>query len=104
MSAIVNALRGEASLIVNDIKLVFRPTFTALIAAEAEIGPLFATIEQAAAGKIKLGDLVALLWHCLAPGAPPLTRESFAEAVVQAGMSTVTPVLKTLLTQILAGK
>ena len=104
MSAVANALRGEASLIVDNVKLVFRPTFTALIAAEAEIGPLFAIIEQAAASKIKLGDLVALLWHCLAPGAPPLTRESFAEAIVEAGMSAVTPALKTLLTQILAGK
>ncbi len=102
--SVVNAVRGEASLVLNGVEHIFRPTFTALVAAEQEIGPLFATVEQAAAGKIKLGDLVTLLWHCLAPGAPPLTRESFAEAIVEAGLSAVTPALKTLLTQILAGK
>ena len=104
MSALVNAVRGEASLVLDGIVHKFRPTFAALVAAEAEIGPLFVQVEHAAAGKIKLGDLVALLWHCLAPGAAPLTRESFAEAIVQAGLSAVPPVLKTLLTQILAGK
>ena len=104
MSGLVNALRGEASLVLNGIETKFRPSFSALVAAEQEIGPLFAQVESAAAGKIKFGDIVALLWHCLAPGAPPLTRESFAEAVVEAGLSAVTPALRTLLTQILAGK
>ena len=104
MSAVANAIRGEASLVLGGIEHVFRPTFTALVAAEGEIGPLFAAVERAAGGKIKLDELVALLWHCLAPGAPPLTRETFAEAIVNAGLSAVTPVLKTLLTQILAGK
>ena len=102
--SVANVLRGEASLVLGGVERIFRPTFAALVAAEAEIGPLFVQVEHAAAGKIKLGDLVALLWHCLAPGAAPLTRESFAEAIVQAGLSAVTPVLKTLLTQILAGK
>ncbi len=104
MRVLVNAVRGEASLILHGIETKFRPTFSALIAAEQEIGPLFSQVEAAAAGKIKFGDIVALLWHCLAPGQPPLTRESFAEAVVDAGLSAVTPALKTLLTQILAGR
>ncbi len=104
MSAVANTLRGEASLVLGGVEHVFRPTFTALIAAEAEVGPLFAAVERAAGGTIKLDELVALLWHCLAPDSPPLTRASFAEAVVEVGLSAVTPVLKALLTQILAGK
>lgn len=104
MSTVANAIRGEASLVLGNVAAVFRPTFAALVAAEAEIGPLFAAVERAAAGKINLSEMVALLWHCLAPGAAPLTRESFAEAIVDAGLSAVTPALKTLLTQILAGK
>ncbi len=104
MSAVVNAVRGEASLVLGDVEAVFRPSFSALVAAEGEIGPLFAAVERAAGGKISLDEVVALLWHCLAPGAAPLTRESFAEALVQAGLSAITPVLKALLTQILAGK
>ena len=104
MSTVANAIRGEASLVLDDVERIFRPSFSALVAAEGEIGPLFAAVERAAAGNIKLDELVALLWHCLAPDSPLPTRESFAEAIVNAGLSAVTPVLKTLLTQILAGK
>jgi len=104
MSALVNAMRGEAALILGGIEHKLRPTFAALVAAEGEIGPLFAAVERAAAGQFKLDELVALFWHCLAPDSPPLTRETFANAVVEAGLAIVTPVLRTLLTQILQGK
>ncbi len=104
VSALANAVRGETSLVLDGLVHTLRPTFAALVAAEQEIGPLFAAVERAAAGHIKLDEIVALLWHCLAPGAPALTRQSFAEAIVDAGLSAVTPALKTLLTQILQGK
>lgn len=104
MSGLVNAVRGEAALILDGIEHRLRPTFAALVAAEGEIGPLFAAVERAAAGQFKLDELVALLWHCLAPNSPPLTREVFANAVVEAGLAIVTPVLRALLTQILQGK
>jgi len=102
--SVANALRGEASLILGGIEHVFRPTFAALVAAEAEIGPLFAAVERAAEGHLKLDELVALLWHTLSPESGPLTREKFAEAVVEVGLAVVTPVLKTLLTQVLQGR
>lgn len=101
---VANTLRGEASLVLGGIEHVFRPTFAALVAAEAEIGPLFAAVERAAAGHLKLDEFVALLWHTLSPDGPPLTREAFADAVVDAGLAVVTPVLKTLLTQVLQGR
>lgn len=101
---VANALRGEAALVLGGIEHKLRPTFAALVAAEGEIGPLFAAVERAAAGHLKLDELVALLWHCLAPDSPPLTRDRFAEAIVEAGLAIVTPVLKTLLTQILQGR
>ena len=104
MSGIANVLRGEASLVLDGITHVLRPTFAALVAAEVEIGPLFAAVERAAAGNFKLDELVALFWHCLAPNSAPLTRESFANAVVDAGLAIATPVLRALLTQILQGK
>lgn len=102
--SVANTLRGEASLILDEIEHVFRPTFAALVAAEGEIGSLFAAVERAAAGTIKLDEIAALLWHCLAPDSPPLTRERFAEALVEAGLAVVTPVLKALLTQVLQGR
>jgi hypothetical protein len=45
-----NPARGEASLIAGGLALVLRPSFQALVAAEEELGPLFALVERAAEG------------------------------------------------------
>lgn len=95
-----NSVRGEAALVLDGQTLRLRPTFSALVAAEAELGPLFALCERAAAGQLTLTEMVALLWHCLAE---PYPREAFAEAVVAAGLATASPALRVLLGQILAG-
>ena len=98
-----NPWRGEASLTVAGIPCVLRPSFAALVAAEAELGPLFALVERAADGRIALGEVVALFWHLL-DGAPDgLTREAFGEALLRAGLAALTPALRTVLTQILRG-
>lgn len=99
-----NPARGEASLRVGGAALVLRPSFAALVAAEAELGPLFALVERAAEGQLRLGEMVALFWHCLADPPQGLTRAHFAEGVAQAGLAAATPVLRALLSQILAGR
>lgn len=96
-----NPVRGEAALVIGNERLVLRPTFAALVAAEAELGPLFALCERAAAGQLTLAELVALFWHCLVV---PMDRAAFAEAVVAGGLVHATPALRVLLGQILAGK
>jgi hypothetical protein len=101
--SIPNPERGEAALEVGGEILALRPSFAALVAAEAELGPLFDLVERAADGKLSLGDLVALFWHCLVDR-ERLTREALGEAVLAVGLARVTPVLKTILQQILAGK
>lgn len=104
MSGTANAARGEAMLRVGGAALVLRPSFEALVAAEAEVGPLFALVERAAAGRLALGELVALFWHCRHDAPEALTRDAFSEAVVAAGLAAATPALKTLIGQILAGR
>jgi hypothetical protein len=52
-----NPARGEAALRVNGEALVLRPTFAALVAAEGELGPLFALVERAADGQLGLTEL-----------------------------------------------
>ena len=84
--------------------LVLRPSFAALVAAEAELGPLFSLVERAASGGLALGEMVALFWHCLAERPDGLTREALGEAVVAQGLSTVTPVLRVVLGQVLSGR
>ena len=104
MSEVANSLRGEGALRVSGETLVVRPSFAALVAAEDELGPLFALVERAAAGKLGIGEMVALFWHCLRDAPEGLTRERLGEAVVEAGLAAVTPVLRGLLRQILAGR
>ena len=99
-----NPVRGEALLRLGDADIVVRPGFAALVAAEQEIGPLFDLVERAASGRMCLAELVALLWHCRVAQSCPLDRDAFAEALTQAGLVAVTPVLNTLLRQILQGR
>ena len=97
-------MRGEAALRVAEETLVLRPSFQALVAAEQELGPLFALVERAAEGRLALGEMVGLFWHCLRDAPAGLTRERFGEAVTEGGLAAVTPVLGMLLRQILAGR
>jgi len=100
---IANPARGEAGLRVAGVDLVLRPSFAALVAAEEELGPLFALVERAASGGLRLGEMVALFWHCVADRPEALTRERLGEAVAEGGLAAATPVLRVLIRQILAG-
>lgn len=99
-----NPARGEAELRVAGEVLVLRPSFAALVAAEGELGPLFALVERAAEGQLGIGEMVALFWHCVRDRPAGLNREGFAEGVAARGLAANAPVLKLLLGQILAGR
>ncbi len=99
-----NEARGEATLVVGGETLVLRPSFEALVAAEEELGPLFALVERAAGGGLKLGEMAALFWHCAAARPEGLTRERIGAAVAEQGLARATPVLRVLLGQILQGR
>lgn len=101
MSKRANAARGEAAILMAGEAVVLRPSFSALVAAEEELGSLFALVERAAAGELRLGEMAGLFWHCAGEGA---SREAVGEAVAEMGLARVTPVLKVLLTQILQGR
>jgi len=98
-----NPVRGEAVLDLGGETLALRPSFAALVAAEEELGPLFALVERAADGKLTLAELVGLFWHCLVER-EALSREALGEALLVAGLARATPVLKAILQQILAGR
>jgi hypothetical protein len=100
MSRSANPVRGEASV----AGFMLRPSFAALVAAEEELGPLFALVERAAAGQLKLSEMVALFWHCRFEAPADLARGAFSDAVADAGLAAATPALKMLLGQILGGK
>lgn len=99
-----NLARGEAAIIVAGEALVLRPSFEALVAAEEELGPLFALVERAADGGLRLAEMVALFWHCVKERPDWCSRETVGAAIAEAGLAKVTPALRLLLTQILQGK
>ena len=98
-----NPWRGEALLELAGQAHVLRPSFAALVAAEEELGPLFALVERAAAGELRLTELVALYWHCLTTR-EAMDRTAFAEALVAAGLAEATKPLRGLLAQVLQGR
>lgn len=98
-----NILRGEAQIAVDGTLHVMRPSFDALVRTEEELGPLFALVERAGAGQLRLVEIAALFWHCLAqPGGP--TREAVGDAVVAMGLAEATKPLRVLLGEILRGR
>ena len=98
-----NTYRGEATLIVAGAPRLLRPSFAALVAAEDELGPLFALVERAGAGQFRLAEMAALFWHCLA-SRDDLTRDDVGSAVLQQGLAQASKPLRVLLGQILQGE
>lgn len=103
MSAGANRLRGEAAIRVAGETLLLRPSFAALVAAEDELGPLFALVERAAAGGLTLADMTALLWHCLPADHRP-ERVAVGEAVLAMGLVGATVPVRAVLAQVLQGE
>lgn len=97
-----NPHRGEAALPVAGLHRLLRPSFSALVAAEEELGPLFALVERAGAGQLRLAEVASLFWHCL-DRQDGLTREQVSEAVAREGLAACAKPLRILLGQILQG-
>lgn len=107
MTQTANPHRGEAILIVDGTPRLLRPSFTALVAAEEELGPLFALVERAGNGQLRIAEMAALFWHCLADRGladqDALSREQVSDAVMQHGIAACAKPLRILLGQILQG-
>jgi hypothetical protein len=100
-----NPYRGEASLLVGGEAIVIRPSFGALVAAEEELGPLFALVERAAEGRLGIGEMAALFDHLSREGRPVgIDRARIGDAIVERGLVGVSPQLKVVLGQILQGR
>ena len=98
-----NSLRGEAAFVVDGIERTLRPSFTALVAAEEELGSLFELVERAGDGKLRLAEMAALFWHCLAERGA-LSRETVGDAIAAQGLAACAKPLRALLGAILQGR
>ena len=98
-----NNIRGEATLVIGGRPRVLRPTFTALVTAEDELGPLYSLIERASDGNLRLAEVASLFWHCLVER-DDISREHVGEAVMSSGLAACAAPLRALLQQILQGR
>jgi hypothetical protein len=96
---VIHFARGDVAL--GDF--IFRPTYAALVAAEAEIGSLFALLERTGDNRVTLAEMVALLWHCQRDTPPVYRRDVFAEMLCALGLAKITPVYRQLIEAALAG-
>lgn len=81
---------------------MLRPSFSALVAAEEELGSLLAIVDRAAEGKITITDIAALLWHCLPSDNRP-DRDQVGKAVMAMGLLEATRPVRAVLAEVLKG-
>jgi len=100
-----NPYRGEVALALGDNCYVLRPSFAALVAAEAEAGPVLALAQQAAAGNVCLETMACLFHHCILieDGRERPTAEAIGAAILEQGMVATLESYRSLLERILGG-
>ena len=98
-----NAARGEAAIHVEGREVLLRPSFDRLVRAEEELGSLFALVERAGEGALRLSEIAALFWFCQAHE-NAVSRKAMGEAVLEMGLASAATPLKLLLAQILRGR
>jgi len=103
MSRSANSLRGEAELKVGQATVLLRPSFENLVAAEEELGSLFALVERASEGGITLCEITALLWHCV-DDEPRPSRDAVGRAVLAMGLVEATKPVRKVLAQVMQGQ
>ena len=103
MSALANPLRGETSFRIAGQDHVLRPTFENLVAAEAEIGSLFALVERASQGALTLSEITSLVWHCLPQDHRP-ERKIVGAAILAFGLAKAMGPVRAILAQALQGE
>jgi hypothetical protein len=102
MTRVANPMRGEAAISIAGCEYLLRPTFEALVAAEVELGSLFAMVERASQGSLGLAEMSALIWYCL-PAANRPDRAAVGEAVLAMGLIEAARPMRIILAQVLKG-
>jgi hypothetical protein len=102
--SVANPERGEVALLLRTGPYVVRPTFSALVAAEGEVGSLFQLLERAGAGDVRLTDMAALFWHGLAGDQRRGDRLQFEKELLDAGVATLVPAYRQLLSGIFGSR
>ena len=100
-----NPCRGEVALTLGDERYVLRPSFGALVAAEAELGSLLALAQEASEGGVRLEAMARLFHHCLVCESEKdrPTPETIGERLLEDGMIEALKAYRALLENALGG-
>lgn len=101
-----NPMRGDVALEIGGADWVLRPSFTALAGIERDVAPLLALARDAAEGRVRLGDMVAVFRQCMIPGQTAQAvpdAETLGAWILEVGMVAVMAPYRDLLQTVLAG-
>jgi len=101
-----NAVRGDVRLDIGGDEWVLRPSFAALACIENDVAPLLSLARDAAEGRVRLSDMVAVFRHCMIPdGATQRVpdAETLGGWILESGMVAVMAPYRDLLQTVLAG-
>lgn len=83
-----NPHRGEVSVELGGVSHTARPTYTAILAYESELGRSSSELMMRfSAGVFMLRDIVAILHACITAGGAKLTPQQLGELVVEGGQT-----------------
>lgn len=98
--SVANPERGEVALPLRARCCMVRPSFSALVAAEVELGSLFQVLERAGTGDVRLTDMGTLFWHGLVGKEQEVDRRQFEQELLDAGVAALLPAYRQLLSGI----
>jgi hypothetical protein len=102
--SVANPERGEVALSLRSGAVVLRPTFSALVAAEGEIGSLLSLLDRAGAGDLRLGDVGPLFWHAMSVEGRRIERGQFEAELLEIGLAALLVPYRQLLAAVFGGR
>jgi len=108
MSDRANSLKGEVEIRLGGERYVLRPSFTAIMAIEAELGGVVPLARRAAKGDFGLRDLTVIVReglnaHALAAGGKQLDADRVGAMILTEGVAHVAGPVRDFLTAVLSG-
>lgn len=102
MTKPANSQRGEANIAIGGQLYVLRPSFEALVAAEEELGSLFAMVERASDGSLTIAEMAGLIWHSMPHDTRP-QRSVVGEELLAMGLVEAAKPVRVIFSQVLKG-
>jgi len=101
-----NPVRGEVPVTLGGTAYILRPSFSALVAVESEVGPILELAQAAAQARVRVDTVATVFHHCLQlpEGAERPSPEAIGDWILADGMIAALKAYRTLLENVLGGR